>query len=88
MAKRRMIQNNLIKNSIAAYFAVIEIHNKPNFSYCYETMTLLLMNDGKLVLKAFVKKYIKNKNIFTKDGHIISIDKAIIILKNISTYLN
>lgn len=72
-----MVQNNLLKNSIAAYFAAIEIHNKPNFSYRYETTTLLLMNAWELVLKAFVKKYIKNKNIFTKDGHTISIDKAI-----------
>lgn len=77
MSKRKMVQNNLLKNSIAAYFAAIEIHNKPNFSYRYETTTLLLMNAWELVLKAYVKKYIKNKNIFTKDGHTISIDKAI-----------
>lgn len=77
MAKRKMVQNNLLKNSIAAYFAAIEIHNKPSFSYRYETTTLLLMNAWELMLKAFVKKYIKNKNIFTKDGHTISIDKAI-----------
>lgn len=77
MAKRKMVQNNLLKNSIAAYFAAIEIHNKPNFSYRYETTTLLLMNAWELVLKAFVKKRIKTKNIFTKDGHTISIDKAI-----------
>lgn len=77
MPKRKMVQNNLLKNSIAAYFAAIEIHNKPNFSYRYETTTLLLMNAWELVLKAFVKKYIKSKSIFTKDGHTISIDKAI-----------
>lgn len=35
------------------------------------------MNAWELVLKAFVKKRIKTKNIFTKDGHTISIDKAI-----------
>lgn len=77
MAKRKMIQSNLLKNSIAAYFAAIEIHNKPNISYRYETTALLLMNAWELVLKAFVKKYIKSKNIFTKDGHTISIDKAL-----------
>lgn len=77
MAKRKMVQNNLLKNSIAAYFAAIEIHNKPNFCYRYETTTLLLMNAWELVLKAFVKKYIKSKSIYTKDGHTISIDKAI-----------
>lgn len=29
MSKRKMVQSNLVKNSIAAYFAAIEIHNKP-----------------------------------------------------------
>lgn len=77
MAKRKMVQSNLLKNSIAAYFAAIEIHNKPNFCYRYETTTLLLMNAWELMLKAFVKKYIKTKSIFTRDGHTISIDKAI-----------
>ena len=77
MAKRKMIQNNLLKNSISAYFAAIEIHNKPNISYRYETTTLLIMNAWELILKCFVKKYIKNKSIYKKDGHTISIDKAI-----------
>lgn len=69
----------MLKNSIATYFAAIEKHNKPDFSYLYryETITLLLMNAWELILKAFVKKYIKSKNIFIKDGHTISIDKAI-----------
>lgn len=77
MSKRKMVQNNLLKNSIAEYFAAIEIHNKSNFSYRYKTTTLLLMNAWESVLKAFIKKYIKSKNIFIKDGHMISIDKAI-----------
>lgn len=77
MAKRKMIQYNLLKNSIAAYFAAIEIHNKPNFFYRYETTTLLLMNAWELVLKAFVKKYIKTRSIYTKERYTISIDKAI-----------
>lgn len=77
MAKRKMVQSNLIKNSIAAYFATIEIHNKPNIPYRYETTTLLLMNAWELLLKAFVKKYIKKMSIYTKDGHTISLDKAI-----------
>ena len=72
-----MVQANLIKNSIAAYFAAIEIHNKPNISYRYETTTLLMMNAWELVLKAYIKKFIKRKSIYTKDGHTISVDKAI-----------
>lgn len=77
MAKRKLVQNNLLKNSISAYFAAIEIHNKPNISYRYETTTLLIMNAWELILKCFVRKYIKTKSIYTNDGHTISIDKAI-----------
>ena len=39
MAKRKMVQSNLIKNSIAAYFAAIEIHNKPSISVPGRTST-------------------------------------------------
>ncbi len=77
MAKRKMVQYNLIKNSIAAYFAATEIHNKPNIAYRYETVTLLIMNAWELALKAYIKKYIKNRSVFTGDGHTISADKAL-----------
>lgn len=72
-----MVQINLVKNSIAAYFAAIEIHNKPHISYRYETVTLLVINAWELILKAYVKKYIKNRSIFTDDGHTISVEKAL-----------
>ena len=49
MDKRKMDQNNLLENSIAAYFAVVEMHNEPKFSYCHETTTLLLMDALELV---------------------------------------
>lgn len=75
--KKRMIQSNLLKNSIAAYFAAIEIHNKPNIAYRYENVTLLIMNSWELVLKAFVRKYVKGKSIFEDNGHTISFDKAL-----------
>ena len=77
MAKRKMVQNNLIKNSIAAYFAAIEIHNKPNISYRYETVTLLVMNAWELALKAYIRKNIKHRSIFENDEHTISLDKAL-----------
>lgn len=77
MKKRKMVQVNLIKNSIAAYFGAVEIHNKPNIPYRYETTTLLLMNAWELILKAYVKKYVKGHSIYTKDNHTISMDKAI-----------
>ena len=56
MAKRKMVYNNLVKNSISAYFAAVELHNKPNIAYGYETVTLLMMNAWELALKAYVKK--------------------------------
>lgn len=77
MARYKMVQINLIKNSIAAYFAAIEIHNKPNITYRYETVTLLIMNAWELALKAYIKKYIKNRSIFTEDGHTISLDRSL-----------
>lgn len=85
MAKRQMVQSNLVKNSIAAYMAAVELHNKPNIAYRYETVTLLMINAWELALKAFIKKYIKNKSIYERDGHTISFDKA---LKYVNDYKN
>ena len=78
MRQRKLILNNLVKNSVSAYFAAIEIHNKPYIAYRYETVTLLLMNAWELALKAYVKKYIKKRSIFLKNGYqTISLDKAL-----------
>ena len=62
--KNKMIQANLLKNSTAAYFAAVEIHNKPNILYRYETVTLLMMNAWELAHKAYIRKHIKKKSIF------------------------
>ena len=72
-----MVQSNLVKNSIAAYFAAIEIHNKPNISYRYETVTLLMQNAWELALKAYIRKNIKHRSIFSDKEHTISLDKAL-----------
>lgn len=82
MLKRQMIQQNLIKNSIAAYFAAIEIHNKPNISYRYETVTLLIMNAWELALKAYVRKYIKTHSIFSAGSRTIPVDQALELVNN------
>lgn len=39
--KRNLIFYNLKKNSYSAFSAAIEIHNKPNIDYRYETVTIL-----------------------------------------------
>lgn len=71
-----MIQKNLIKNSISAYFTAVEIHNKPQIAYRYETVVLLIINSWELILKAYTKKYTKH-SIFDREGHTISLDKAL-----------
>lgn len=71
-----MVLNGLLKNSAAAYFAAIEIHNKPNIEYRYETTTVLLLNAWELLLKAFVRKNTK-KSIFTSDGRTIKFKTAL-----------
>lgn len=85
LARRRLIQKNLIRASNAAYLAAIELHNKPNMPYRYETVSLLLINAWELILKAYVRKYIKGKSIFEKDGHTISFGKA---LENCTVFIN
>lgn len=81
---RKQIQKNLISNSYSAFYSAIEIHNKPNFSYRYETVVILLLNAWELILKAFARKY-TNNSIFNKDGTTISIDKCLVIFEN---YIN
>jgi hypothetical protein len=79
--RRKMVLYNLVKNSIAAYFAAIEIHNKPNIPYRYETVTLLILNAWELMLKAFVRKFVKHHSIYEASNYTISFDKAV-------TYVN
>ena len=73
-----MIQTNLVKNSIAAYYAAIEIHNKPNIAYRYETVTLLTLNAWELALKAYIRKNLKQRSIYESNGHTISLEKALV----------
>lgn len=75
--KKKMVQANLLKNSIAAYFAAVEIHNKPNIPYRYETVTLLMMNAWELALKAYIRKHIKGRSIFEGNGHTIQFKTAL-----------
>ncbi len=63
----KLIQKNLINNAISAYYAAVELHNKPNFGYRYETVSILLINAWELILKAYVRKHIKGKQIYRKN---------------------
>lgn len=73
---KRQILFNLKKNAYSAFSSAIEIHNKPNIDYRYETVTILLLNAWELILKAFVRKY-TSKSIFKSNDYTISIDEAI-----------
>ena len=84
---RKMIQKNLINNAIQAYFAAIEIHNKPKIEYRYETTSILIIDAWELLLKAFVRKYVKNKSIFRpKDKNKPGQEKETLPLKKIIVY--
>lgn len=70
MKKNRQspIAKALINNSVSAYYSAIEIHNKPNFKYRYEIVTILVINSWELLLKAFIYKYRKKVKLFLPDG--------------------
>ena len=52
---------SLLRKSVAAMIAAIEIYNKPDFKYREETFSILAANAWELLLKAFVLKHSNNK---------------------------
>lgn len=77
MAKqRRQIQSGLLHNSAAAYYAAIELHNKPNMPYRYQSVVLLMVNAWELLLKAYIRKYTKTK-VEKNGGATIEFSKAV-----------
>lgn len=66
MSRGKHIAKSLIEASQAALFACIEIHNKPCFSYRYQSAIILLVNAWELALKAYIYKHIDKKRIFIK----------------------
>ena len=69
MFRKPPIANTLVKNSISAVFAGIEIHNKPIFPFRYEVVVLLFINAWELLLKAYIYKYLPHVALFKKDGN-------------------
>lgn len=78
-----MVQHNLVKNAIAAYFAAVEIHNKPTIPYRYQTVSLLLINAWELILKAYIKRYDKRRSIYTSEDQkkTITLDYALDVVE-------
>lgn len=67
MKRRSPIALSLAKSSKSAMMAAIEIHNKPEISYRYEIVVLLLINAWELLLKAYIYRNLKNVKLFNKD---------------------
>lgn len=68
MKRRSPIALSLAKSSKSAMMAAIEIHNKPQISYRYEIVVLLLINAWELLLKAYIYKNLKDVRLFNDDG--------------------
>lgn len=64
MARGKVVSKILLDSSQAALFAGVEIHNKPNIPYRYQTSIILIINAWELALKAFVYKYIGREKIY------------------------
>ena len=70
MARGKSIKKLLLDSSKAAFFAGIEIHNKPRIAYRYPTATILIITAWELLLKAYVFQYIGKNLIYErKHGH-------------------
>jgi len=83
MARGKVVTKVLLDSSQAAMFAGIEIHNKPNISYRYQTSTILVINAWELALKAFIYKYIGKKQIYENDKkHTIPFTKAVVLVRD------
>ncbi len=54
------ISKKLVENSISAMLSAIEIHNKPNFQYRYETVVILIINARESLIKWYLYKYHKD----------------------------
>lgn len=78
MARKKNVVKGLIDSAEAAFFAGIEIHNKPKIPYRYPTATLLIINAWELALKAYIYKYINKKQIFVDKNHTINFSKALV----------
>ncbi|MFZ7131973.1 MAG: DUF3644 domain-containing protein [Eubacteriales bacterium] len=60
--------DDLIKNSIQSVLCAIEIHNKPQISYRYQVVVILVVNAWELALKAYISKFQPETVIINKDG--------------------
>lgn len=82
MPKGKPVVKQLLNASRAAMFCAIEIHNKPIIEYRYQSTVILVINAWELILKAFLYKFIGKKSIFEKNGHTITLAKALALVES------
>lgn len=62
------LSSNLLENSIQSMLASIEIHNKPQISYRYQVVIILIINSWELAMKAYISKYQPKTKLIKNDG--------------------
>lgn len=62
------IIESLTGNSKSAILACIELHNKPVFSYRYETCVVLCINAWEMILKSYILQNLTNVKVINPDG--------------------
>lgn len=83
------IAKSLINSSISAFYAMIEVHNKPNIEYRYQTSTILAINAWELIFKAYIYKYIDKKKIWKENNYTISFRESLdLFIKNATNILS
>lgn len=60
------IKKILLDSSISAFWAGVEIHNKPHIAYRYQTTVVLILNAWELLLEAYVYTKVGKKEIYKK----------------------
>lgn len=67
MSRGMAVKKLLLESSTAAFWAGVEIHNKPHISYRYQTTVILILNAWELLLKAYAYTRIGKQGIYEKN---------------------
>jgi len=79
------VAKGLSESAIAAFIAMVEIHNKPKIEYRYPTCVVLMLNAWELVLKAYIYKFIDKRKLLKKNDHSITLDQSLTIIMNFNS---
>jgi len=72
----------LLDNSRNAFFAAIEIHNKPIFPHRYQVCTIILINAWELLLKAYLAGHRPDVKLLHDDGTSKQFDECLGCVKS------